>query len=71
MKRVTANGKEHQLPDGVLTYAKACALGGVDPLHEPTVTYRHSSGTGGELSPGDRIVASEGLVLEVRRTDKA
>jgi hypothetical protein len=68
VKRVTFNETVIAVPDGVLTYARICALSGIDPLHEPTVKYKHVSGTGGILSPGDKIVASDGLVFTVRKS---
>jgi hypothetical protein len=67
VKRVSFNGEAKQLPDGIITYAQAADHAGVDPLYEPVVKYRHASGTSGVLSPGDRIVLSEGLAFEVKK----
>lgn len=66
MRSIVVNGIEQEAPDGMLTYVRICLLAGFDPKRSPIVGYRfRDSGATGLLSPEDRIMSADGLVLTV------
>ena len=71
--KILVNGRPHEVERRTLSYEDFHFLSGVI-AHRPTVVYRLNVAgnvVGGELSPGDRLGISTGLVINVADTSNA
>lgn len=72
---ITVNGRPRQITDHKLTYLQAVQL--AYPGEVPTetivftVTYSNPHGQEGSLTEGDTLVVKDGLILNVRKTDRS
>lgn len=65
---IVLNGKKIGVDKLALSYGDIELMALVS---EPTVTYRFKSGTSGTLTRGDKIVLTEGVVINAMRTGDA
>jgi hypothetical protein len=71
VKTIEINGRAIETEAIVLSYSKLCLLADLDPLRNPSMTYRVPGGERGILAPGDAIGIADGLVVFVSYTGSA
>ena len=72
---VVVNGRPKQVSDHKLTYLQIVQLAYPDEIPSDqvvfTVTYSNPHGKDGSATEGDKVVIKDGIIFNVRKTDKS